>query len=131
MPITSSSLNQIKSGKMLTMQYLQTITAIFIAGEITNRLLKDIYKTREKQKTREGLLNLNWTIPNVMNEIENKISLKKYILFSYLLDNNSSMILKWIYNPQTKKLIKSTGAVVFVVLLVIILTGITLKTFPL
>ena len=116
---------------MLTMQYLQTITAIFIAGEITNRLLKDIYKTREKQKTREGLLNLNWTIPNVMNEIENKISLKKYILFSYLLDNNSSMILKWIYNPQTKKLIKSTGAVVFVVLLVIILTGITLKTFPL
>ena len=129
MPITSSSLNQIKSGKMLTMQYLQTITAIFIAGEITNRLLKDIYKTREKQKTREGLLNLNWTIPNVMNEIENKISLKKYILFSYLLDNNFSMILKWIYDPQTKQLIKSTGAVIFVVVLVIILTGIILKTF--
>jgi hypothetical protein len=82
MPTTSSSLNQIKSGKMLTMQYLQTITAIFIAGEITNRLLKDIYKTREKQKTREGLLNLNWTIPNVTDEIGNKISLKKCILFS-------------------------------------------------
>jgi hypothetical protein len=39
------------------------------------------------------------------------------------------MILKWIYNPQTKQLIKSTGAVVFIVVLVIILTGIILKTF--
>jgi len=129
MPTTSSSLNQIKSGKMLTIQYMQTITAIFISGEITNRLLKDIYKTKRKQKNRDGLLNLNWTIPSVMNEIGKKISLKKCILFSYLLDNNFSMILKWIYDPQTKQLIKSTGAVIFVVVLVIILTGIILKTF--
>jgi len=68
---------------MFSMQYLQMIAAILIVGEITNRLLKDIYKTRKKQKTREGLLKLNWTIPNITNEIENKFFLKKYILFSY------------------------------------------------
>jgi hypothetical protein len=89
---------------MFSMQYLQMIAAILIVGEITNRLLKDIYKTRKKQKTREGFLKLNWTIPNITNEIENKFFLKKYILLSYLLDNYFSKILKCIHSPQTKRL---------------------------
>ena len=78
------------------MQYLQTIVTIFIASEIIFRLVKDIYKTREKQKTRTGLIRLNWTIYSLKNEIENRIFLKKYILFTYLLDNHFSLILKWI-----------------------------------
>jgi hypothetical protein len=114
---------------MFSMQYLQMISAILIVGEITNRLLKDIYKTRKKQKTREGLLKLNWTIPNITNEIENKFFLKKYILFSYLLDNYFSIILKCIHSPQTKLSIKSTGTIIFTIVLVIILTGIMLKIF--
>jgi hypothetical protein len=126
---TSSSLNRIKSGNMFSMQYLQTIAAILIVGEIANRLSKDICKTREKQKNRERLLKLNWAIPNIANEIENKFFLKKYILFSYLLNDDFSRILKWINSPQTKLLIKSAGAIIFTVVLVITLTGIVLKIF--
>jgi len=114
---------------MFSMQYLQTIAAILIVGEIANRLSKDICKTREKQKNREGLLKLNWAIPNIANEIENKFFLKKYILFSYLLNDDFSRILKWINSPQTKLLIKSAGAIIFTVVLVITLTGIVLKIF--
>ena len=109
---------------MLSMQYLQTIVTIFVAGEITIRLSKDIYKTREKQKTREGLLKLNWTIPNIANEIEDKLFLKKYILFTYLLDSNFSIILKWIRNSLTSFSIKATGSIIAAVVLSIILTGI-------
>lgn len=124
-----SSLDRIKSGKMLSMQYLQTIVAIFVAGEITLRLSKDIYKTREKQKTREGLIRLNWTIPDVVNKIEDKLFPKKYILFAYLLDFNFSVILKWIRDWQTKFSIKATGSIIVAVVLSIILTGIMLKNF--
>jgi hypothetical protein len=114
---------------MFSMQYLQMISAILIVGEITNRLLKDIYKTKEKQKIREGLLKLNWTIPNIANEIENKFFLKKYISFKYLLDNESSIILRWIHNPQTKFSIKTTLSIIAAVVSGIILTGIILKKF--
>jgi hypothetical protein len=57
---------------MLLMQYLQMIVTVIVSGGITVKLSKDIYKTREKQKTRKGLLKLNWTIPNIANVIENK-----------------------------------------------------------
>jgi hypothetical protein len=109
---------------MLSMQYLQTIVTIFIAAEIIFRLSKDIYKTKQKQKSRQGLLKLNWVIPNLTDEIENKFYLKKYILFTYLLDNNLSIVLKWIHNPQTKFSIKATGSIIGVLVLSIILTGI-------
>lgn len=85
---------------MLSMQYLQLIVTIFVAGEITFRLSKDIYKTREKQKTREGLVKLNWTSPNVANEI-----------------------------LQTKFPIKSIGSIIATIILCIILSGIILKNF--
>ena len=129
MHTTSFSLNRIKSGKMLSTQYLQMIVTILVAGEIIFRLSKDIYKTREKQRTREGLLKLNWTTYNIVDEIGNKFFLKKYISFTYLLDNNFSIILKWIRSPQTKSSIKSTGSIIAVLVLSIILTGIILKKF--
>lgn len=109
---------------MLSMQNLQVIVTIFVASEITIRLSKDIYKTIEKQKTREGLIKLNWTIPNIANEIEEKFFLKKYILFTYLLDSNFFSILKWVRDTRTKFSIKATGSVIATVVLSIILTGI-------
>ena len=129
MHTTSFSLNRIKSGKMLSTQYLQMIVTILVAGEIIFRLSKDIYKTREKQRTREGLLKLNWTNYNIVDEIGNKFFLKKYISYTYLLDNNYSKNLKWIRSPQTKSSIKSTGSIIAVLVLSIILTGIILKKF--
>ena len=114
---------------MLSTQYLQMIVTILVAGEIIFRLSKDIYKTREKQRTREGLLKLNWTNYNIVDEIGNKFFLKKYISYTYLLDNNFSIILKWIRSPQTKSSIKSTGSIIAVLVLSIILTGIILKKF--
>lgn len=46
---------------MLLMSYFQELVAIVVSGDIIIKLSKDIYKTREKQKTRKGLLKLNWT----------------------------------------------------------------------
>lgn len=109
---------------MLSVQYLQTIVTILVSGEIIFRLLRDIYKTREKQKTREGLIKLNWTIPNVAYKIEDKFFLRKYILFTYLLDSSFFIILKRIRNSQTKLSIKATGSIAAIVVLTIILTGI-------
>jgi hypothetical protein len=109
------------------MQYLQIIVTIFVAGEIIYRLSKDIYKTRKKQKTREGLIKLNWTIPNVTNEIEDKLFLKKYISFIYLSVSNFSIFLKWIDELQTKFSIKATGSIIATLILSIILTAILLK----
>lgn len=63
---------------MLSMQYLQNIVAISVAFEIIYRLSTDICKTKEKQKNRQGLLKLNWAIPDIVYEIENKLILKKY-----------------------------------------------------
>jgi hypothetical protein len=100
------------------------IVTVFVAGEIIFRLSKDIYKTREKQKNREGLIKLNWTIPNVANEIKDKLFLKKYILFTYLLDSNFFIILKRIRDSQTKFSIKATGSIIVTIVLTIILTGI-------
>jgi hypothetical protein len=114
---------------MFSYHYLQTIAAVLIVGEITIRLLKEIFKTKEKQRAREGLLRLNWTIPDITNEIESRFFLKKYILFPYLLSNNFSIYLRWIRNPQTIVFIKSTGAIIFLFVSVVILTGITQKAF--
>lgn len=52
---------------MLLLQYLQTIVTTMISGSIIVKLSQDIYKTREKQKTRNGLLKLNWTIFKIKN----------------------------------------------------------------
>jgi hypothetical protein len=52
---------------MLLLQYLQTIVTTMISGSIIVKLSQDIYKTREKQKTRNGLLKLNWTIFKIRN----------------------------------------------------------------
>ena len=52
---------------MLWLQYLQTIVTTMISGSIIIKLSQDIYKTREKQKTRNGLLKLNWTIFKIRN----------------------------------------------------------------
>ena len=52
---------------MLWLQYLQTIVTTMISGSIIIKLSQDIYKTREKQKTRDGLLKLNWTIFKIRN----------------------------------------------------------------
>lgn len=79
------------------MHYLQTIVTIFVASEIIIRLSKDIYKTREMQKTREGLLKLNWTTLNIVNRIEDRPCLKKYIQIKYYLGSNSPFISKWIF----------------------------------
>lgn len=114
---------------MLSMQNLQIIVTIFVAGEIIFRLSKDIYKTRTKQKTRKGLIKLNWTIPNVTNEIEDKLFLKKHILFTYLLDSDFSISLKWIRDLQTKFSIKATGSIIATIVLSLILTGIMLNNF--
>jgi hypothetical protein len=116
---------------MLSMQYLQMIVTILVAGEIIFRLSNDIYKTREKQKTRQGLLKLNWAIPSIRNEIEYKLFQKKHILFRYLLDNKFTRILRFIHNPQTKLSIKAFGSIIATVVLIIILSGIILKRlFP-
>ena len=80
---------------MFSFHYLQTIAALLIVGEITIRLLKEIFKTKEKQRSREGLLRLNWTI----------------------------------HDPQIIVFIKSTGAIIFILVSVVILTGIMQKTF--
>ena len=112
---------------MFSLHYLQTIAALLIVGEITIRLLKEIFKTKEKQRSREGLLRLNWTIPDITNKIENKFFLRKYILFTYLLRNNFSMYLRWIRDPQIIVLIKSTGAIIFILVTAFIMTGIMLK----
>jgi hypothetical protein len=105
------------------------IATLLVAGEIIFRLSNDIYKTREKQRAREGLLKLNWTTYRIMDEIENKFFFKKYILFKYLLDNDFSIILRWIRSPQTKSSIKATGSIIAVLVLGVILTGIILKKF--
>jgi hypothetical protein len=110
------------------MQYLQTIVAIFLLGEIINRLLKDIYKTKEKQKTREGLLKLNWTIPKIENDIGNKLLLRKNIMFSYLLNTNFFAMSKQLQNPLTGLSMKSTVTAFFIVLSVIFLTAVVLKS---
>jgi hypothetical protein len=110
------------------MQYLQTIVAILLLGEIINRLLKDIYKTNEKQKTREGLLKLNWTIPKIENDIGNKLLLRKNILFSYLLGSKNFTMLKQLQNPLTKLSMNSTITAFFIVISVIFLTAVVLKS---
>ena len=125
----SSSLDRIKSGKMWSIQYLQTIVTILVAGEIIFRLSKDIYRTRKKQKCREGLIKLNWTVPNIANELKDKIFLRKYILLTYLLNSNVSTILNWIRDSQTKFSIKAAGSIIAAAVLSIILTGIVLKNF--
>jgi hypothetical protein len=114
---------------MFSYHYLQTIAAVLIVGEITIRLLKEIFKTKEKQRAREGLLRLNWTIPDITNEIESKFFLKKYILFTYLLRNYFSMYLRWIRDPQIVVIIKSIGAIIFILVSAVILTGIMQKAF--
>jgi hypothetical protein len=43
--------------------------------------------------------------------------------------NKSSGILNWIYNPQMKISMKSAGAIIVTVALVIVLTGIVLSRF--
>ena len=50
---------------MFLMQYLQIIVTLMVAGDIILKLSQDIYKTRKKQKTRKGLLKLNWIIPDL------------------------------------------------------------------
>lgn len=112
---------------MFSMQYLQIIVTLMVTGEITIKLSKDMYKTRTKQKTREGLLKLNWIIPNIPNKIEKRLFRKEYTLSHNLLENNFSGILKWIYTPQIKYSIESAGGIIIVVVLGIILTGIMLK----
>jgi hypothetical protein len=47
---------------MLLILLLQKLVTIIVSGDITIKLSRDIYKTREKQKNRKGLLKLNWTI---------------------------------------------------------------------
>ena len=106
------------------------LVTVMVASEITIRLSTDIYKTREKQKARNGILKLNWTFPDVASEIENKFFMKKYILFTYLLENKFSRILaESINNPEVKFSIKSTENIIVAVVLGLILTGIMLKGF--
>lgn len=126
---------------MLLIKLLQLIVTLLVAGDITRKLSKDIYKTKKKQKTREGLLELNWTIPNISNVIEYKFfqyvlftnflenKFFQYILFINFLENKLSRILKWIHKPQTKYSIKASGGMIVLVILGIILTGIMLKKF--
>lgn len=114
---------------MLSMQYLQMIVTIFVAGEIIFRLSRDIYRTRKKQKCRKGLIKLNWTVPDITNEIKDKLFLIKYISFTYSSDSNFSIILKWIHDSQAKFSIKVTGSIIATAVLSIILTGIVLKNF--
>jgi len=72
-------------------------------------------------------LKLNWIIPTINKRFNNELFHIKYVLLPYLLDSYSSMILSRIQNPQTKISIKSVGAVIFIVVLVIVLTGVVLK----
>ena len=53
---------------MLLIEYLQMIVSAIVSSSIITKLSQDIYKTREIQKTREGLLKLNWTIFKISNE---------------------------------------------------------------
>jgi hypothetical protein len=115
---------------MLSTQYLQTIVTVIVASEITIRLSKDIYKTRQKQKTRSELIKLNWTVPDVANEIENKFFMKKYILFIYLSENKFFRLLaERINNPKVEFTIKSSGSIIVALVLALILTGVVLKRF--
>jgi hypothetical protein len=126
---------------MLLIKFLQLIVTFLVAGDITRKLSKDIYKTKQKQKTREGLLELNWTIPNISEVIENKFfqfillinflenKYFQYILFINFLGNKFSRIFKWVRSPQTKYSIEATGGIIVLVVLGIILTGVILKKF--
>ncbi len=67
---------------MLLIEYLQTIVSVIVLSSIIIKLSQDIYKTREKQKTRKGLLKLNWTIPSTTDEIGNKFSRNQHALRS-------------------------------------------------
>jgi len=53
---------------LLLKEYLQEIVTVIVFGSIAIKLLYDIYKTREIQKSRKGLLKLNWTILKVRNK---------------------------------------------------------------
>jgi len=52
---------------MLSMVYLQTLVTIMVFGGVAVKLTQDIYKTMEIQKTRKGLLKLNWEFPGFTN----------------------------------------------------------------
>lgn len=67
---------------MFLIQDLQMFVALMVSGGIAIRLSQDIYKTREKRKTRKELLKLNWEISNVVNLIENKFSQRQHTLKS-------------------------------------------------
>lgn len=53
---------------MLLMRHLQTFVSVLVLADVTIKLSKDIYKTRILQKTRKGLLKLNWIMPIRMCE---------------------------------------------------------------
>jgi hypothetical protein len=52
---------------MLSTVYLQTLVTIMVFGGVAVKLTQDIYKTMEIQKTRKGLLKLNWEFPRFTN----------------------------------------------------------------
>jgi hypothetical protein len=56
-------LNQIRSGnKMIDEKLCLQIFVTFVVGVyVLNKMLWETYKTYEKQRTRDGLLELNWT----------------------------------------------------------------------
>jgi hypothetical protein len=108
---------------------LQIIVTLMVVGDVILRISQDAYGTRKKQKTRKGLLKLNWVIPDLMKRVEKQFFQKRHTSFTNLLDNKFSIILKWSHNPQTKYSIQAAGGVIVVVVLGIILTGIMMKKF--
>ncbi len=59
---------QLSNWNLLLPQYLQTFVSIVVSTDVTIKLSKDIYKTKILQNNRKGLLELNWAIPEWMNE---------------------------------------------------------------
>lgn len=51
---------------MSLIQYLQIFVSVLILADVVIKLSIDTYKTKDLQKNREGVLKLNWGIPNGM-----------------------------------------------------------------
>lgn len=72
--------NQLGNWSVLLPRYLQTFVSVVVSADVTLKLSKDIYKTNVLQKSRKGLLKLNWTIP-IWTREKTHPEFNKYSLF--------------------------------------------------
>jgi hypothetical protein len=68
MIISNRVFNNLSNWEMLLPRYLQMFVSVLVLADVTLKLSKDVYKTRVLQKNRKELLELNWTILELMNQ---------------------------------------------------------------